>query len=81
MGVDGPGEVLVTESSALPDTMREGDGSGLTLVVGTDPRFINVIWFWPILKEVSPSADSTVVMAAAAGVCDSSSVGCVASFR
>jgi hypothetical protein len=49
--------------------MRDGDGSGLTLAVGTDPRFIKVIWFWPILKEeVSPSADSTVVMGAAEGV-------------
>jgi hypothetical protein len=70
------------DSSALPETIRDGEGSGLVLIAGTDPRCVSVIWFVPILNaEMSAPADSTSVMGAADGVCERSSVGCVASLR
>ena len=80
MGVIMPGDGIVTENSALPDIMREGEGSGAVLEDGRVPRLAKVIWL--ILGEViSASTDSTDVMGAADGVCESSSVGCVASLR
>ena len=77
MGIIMPGDGTVTENSALLDTMREGEGSGAVLEDGIVPRLARVIFG----AVISASADSTDVIGAADGVCESSSVGCVASLR
>ena len=80
MGVDGPDEGVVTESSALPENIRDGEGSGLLLNGGIDPRLVRVIWL-ALGADTSASAVSTEVIGAAEGVCERSSVGWVASLR
>jgi hypothetical protein len=78
--VVGPDEGVVTESSAFPDTIRDGEGSGLLLDVGSDPRLVRVMW---LIRgaEASLSAVWTDVIGAVEGVWDNSSVACVANFK
>ena len=80
MGVEGP-EGVVTESSAWFEETRVGAGSGLALDDGRDPRLVIVIWLFGADSSASADSTVTVVIGAADGVCERSSVGCVASLR
>ena len=79
MGLAGPGGGdAVVANSAFPETMREGDGSGLTLDEGNEPRLATVTML-ALAADISTSGVSRI--GAVEGVCESSSVGWVANFR
>jgi hypothetical protein len=78
IGLVGPDEGDEVANSAFPDTMREGDGSGLTLVEGIDPCFATMTW---LIWGAAISGSGVSIMGAVEGVWESSSVGKVASLR
>ena len=80
MGVVGA-EGVTTESSAWLEDTRVGAGSGFALDDGRDPRFVIVIWLLGLDSSASAGSKVTVVMGAAEGVWERSSVVCVASLR